>query len=103
METYMYVMKKIACEDNSTCYGANSTMDGYQTMYGLQVLHRNRLIVKDRMILFKNITDTATLSTKTKKLLKLEISQYDFTSSLMTIDEMVQSCSFNTEKCDMDM
>lgn len=61
------------------------------------------IFAKKRMNLFQNITDTATLSTKTKKLLKLEIAQYDYTNSLIKIDEMVQSCSFNTEQCDMEM
>lgn len=43
------------------------------------------------------------LQTRAKKLLKLEISQYEYNESLISLEEIVQSCSFNTEKCDMDM
>ncbi|KAH7707776.1 Protein DEL-4 [Aphelenchoides avenae] len=86
MDTYMYVMMKVACKNTTECYTEDPTMNEYQNMYGLN-----------------NITDTAMLQTRAKKLLKLEISQYEYNESLISLEEIVQSCSFNTEKCDMDI
>ncbi|KAH7719455.1 Protein DEL-4, partial [Aphelenchoides avenae] len=86
LDTYLYVMRKVACMGNTSCFDSNKTLDEYQEMYG-----------------FVDIKDSATLQTKAKRLLNLEISQYDYTGALVELDDVVQSCSFNTEKCDMDI
>ncbi|KAH7720951.1 DEG-1 protein [Aphelenchoides avenae] len=86
MDTYAYVMEKVACELNPSCsFTANSTLDEYQVMYGLN-----------------DITDTASLQTKARRLLSIEIAQYDITPAIDTIGDFIQGCSFNLKDCDME-
>lgn len=37
MDTYMYVMMKVACKNTTECYTEDPTMNEYQNMYGLNV------------------------------------------------------------------
>lgn len=78
-------MRKTACHLQISCFTLNTTLEGYQQMYGL---------VAD---------DTTTLKTRAKRLLRLEMSQYDHADALVTIEDIIQSCSFNQEKCNMDV
>lgn len=45
--------------------------------------------------------DKTSLQTKARRLLSLEVAQYDITPAIDTMDDFIQECTFNLKDCDM--
>ena len=83
MNTYEYSMQKVACGADPTCtMPINSTLEGYRSMYQ-----------------FNGIEDTAALQTRAIRILALELGNHNVSDAVVTADDFLQGCSFNTEDC----